>query len=82
MNLSAQHDEIWLTEAELRRLCGGKKKKDAQKRALKRLRYCYTEDAAGRPLVLRADAERRAGARARSPEPRREPDFSVFPKVA
>jgi hypothetical protein len=74
-------DDFFLDEIALRRLCGGRKKKDAQIRALEKLGYHWIPAADGRPLVLRADVERKTRGRASSPEPRLEPDFSVFPAV-
>jgi hypothetical protein len=75
--------DIWLTPDEVRRLAGGKVYRPAQRRALQRKKVPFIEAAGGEPLVLRAVVERRGGlGRAQSPEPARDPDFSVFPSVS
>lgn len=71
---------MFLSPEELRRLTG-KKKKDAQIRALKRKGYRFGEDDDGHPLVLCADVERKISGKATSPEPRSGPDFSTFPRL-
>lgn len=72
---------LFLDPADIERLTG-KKYAPAQKRALDKRGIRYTEDAHGRPVVLRASVERKILGRAETPEPAAGPDFSAFPRVA
>ena len=73
--------ETFLTRTELVRLTG-KKYAPAQKRVLEARRIRFTEDDAGRPIVLRAAIEKKLLGEAVSAEPGQGPDFSAFPAVS
>lgn len=69
--------DTWLTNDEVTELTD-KKRWSAQCRALSAMGVAFMPNAAGRPLVLRADIIKLKGAKAK----RREPDFSSLDKVA
>lgn len=73
---------FFLTAEELRQLTG-KRYAPAQRRVLQNRRIRFTEDARGRPIVLRATIEKKLlGEALSAPEQRTAPDFSVFPKLS
>lgn len=69
--------ETWLTNDEVIELTD-KKRWSAQCRALSAMGVSFMPNAAGRPLVLRADIIKLKSAK----QKRREPDFSSLDKVA
>jgi hypothetical protein len=73
-------DGFFLSRSQIRDLTK-RKKRDAQIRVLKNQRIRFTVDGDGYPVVMVAAVEHLLLGEARTPEPGKSPDFSVFPVV-